>query len=202
MAAVPSDLTFPRSYQAEILHRLPMLIEEPRQFVFPTQVEEAEHGALIVRVRPQTGQQWIGIFAKGFDSERAITGLLATPHSDWLCAVSGGYAYLVDANHAEQRHFVKSRPVVEIQMAGDARVLIFADFQTISGCTSEGGLLQTAPLSWEGLKITAINGDELQGLGWDARQDRDIPFTIDLHTGRHAGGAAPKLAQHHSHFTG
>ena len=193
---------FPSSYQAELLDRLPTLIEEPRQFVFPAQIEEVERGALIVRVRPQTVQQWVGIFARGFDSERAITGLFSTPHADWLCAVSGGYAYLVDANQPEQWHFVKARPVVEIRTAIDAGALIFADFQSVSGFTSEARLWQTAPLSWEGLKITAINDLELQGLGWDAFRDRDIPFTVHLHTGEHRGGAAPKVAQHHSHLVG
>jgi hypothetical protein len=202
MAPVPPEFTFPRFYQAEILDRLPMLIEEPRQLVFPKRVEEVERGALIVRVRPQTRKQWVGIFARGFDSERAITGLFSTPHADWLCAVSGGYAYLVNANQPEQWHFVKSRPVVEIRAAGHAAVLILADFQTISGFTSEARLWQTAPLSWEGLKISVFSGHELQGLGWDALQDRDIPFTVNLHTGEHAGGAAPKVTQHHSHLAG
>lgn len=194
------QLSFPCSYQLESLDRIPMLIEEPRQFVFPQQVEEVEGGALIVRVRPHNGQTWIGTFAKGFDSEAAITGLFSTPHRDWLCAVSGGYAYLVNTEHPEQWHFVKSRPVLETRAVSEA--FIFADFQTISGFTADATLWQSAPLSWEGLKITAINHHELQGLGWDAIQDREIPFSVDLRTGEHTGGAAPKVAQHHRHVAG
>jgi hypothetical protein len=195
MAVIEPELTFPRTYQTELLDRLPMRIEEPRQFVFPKQAEEVERGALIVRVQPNGGARWIGTFARGFDSEKAITGLFSTPHPDWLCVVCGGYAYVVNTKHPEQWHFVKSRPVLEIRSAIVAGILIFADFQTISGFTSDAALWQTPPLSWEGLKITAINHTELQGLGWDAIQDREVRFTINLHTGHHVGGAAPKMVQ-------
>src|SRR5262249_11337437 len=159
--------------------------------VFPKQVEEVERGALIVRVRPQSGRTWIGTFAKGFDSETAISGLFSAPHPDWLCAVSGGYAYLVNSHNPAKWHFLRSQPVLEIRAVIQAKVLLFADFQTICGFTANETLWQSAPLSWEGLKITAINHHELQGLGWDAIQDREIPFSVDLRTGEHTGGAAP-----------
>jgi hypothetical protein len=200
--AIHLQLTFPCNYQVEPLDRLPMLIEDPQQFVFPKDVEEVERGALIVRVRRQNEQRWIGTFAKGFDSETATTGLFSTPHPDWLCAVSGGYAYVVNAQHPEQWHFVKSRPVLETRAISEANALTFADFQTLSGFTADATLWQSAPLSWEGLKITAIKGNELQGFGWDAIQDRDVPFTVDLRTGQHTGGTAPKVAQYHRHMAG
>jgi len=195
MVAVQPQFTFPYTYQIELLDRLPMLIEEPRQFFFPREVEEVERGALIVRVRPNGGVRWIGTFARGFDSEKAITGLFTTPHPDWLCVVCGGYGYVVNTKHPEQWHLVKARPILEIRTAESAGCLIFADFQTVSGFTSEGILWQSAPLSWEGLKITVIKDDELQGLGWDAMQDRETPFTVNLQTGEHKGGAAAKVVQ-------
>ena len=196
------QLTFPCNYQIEPLDRVPMLIAEPRQFVFPKEVEEIERGAVIVRVRPQNGQRWIGTFARGFDSETAITGLFSTPHPDWLCAVSGGYAYLVNADRPEEWHFVKSRPVLETRAVSEANVLLFADFQTLSGFTADAILWHSAALSWEGLKITTINGHELQGLGWDAIRDCEVPFRVDLRTGGHTGGAAPKVAQYRRHVAG
>src|SRR5436305_395953 len=107
MAKIQVEITFPCTYQFQILERLPMLIEEPRQFLFPEDVEEAERGALIVRICPENSQAWVGIFAKGFDA--GLTGVFSTPNPEWLCAVSGGYAYLVNAQ-PEQWHFVKSRP--------------------------------------------------------------------------------------------
>jgi hypothetical protein len=31
----------------------------------------------------------------------------------------------------------------------------------------------------------------LLGRGWDALADKEVPFTVDLKTGKHIGGARP-----------
>jgi hypothetical protein len=50
-------------------------------------------------------------------------------------------------------------------------------------------LWETARLTWEGLTLTDIRDNQLHGLGWDMRTDRELPFAVDLATGQHTGGA-------------
>ncbi|HEX5285020.1 MAG TPA: hypothetical protein VFW30_12940, partial [Bryocella sp.] len=52
-----------------------------------------------------------------------------------------------------------------------------------------GLLWETKRLTWEGLTLHGIRDHHLHGLGWDMRTDRELPFTIDLATGHHTGGA-------------
>ena len=40
----------------------------------------------------------------------------------------------------------------------------------------------------EGINILDVANDEIHGLGWDLLTDRDVPFTVDLRTGKHTGG--------------
>jgi hypothetical protein len=47
---------------------------------------------------------------------------------------------------------------------------------------------QTERQSWEGLRITGIDGDTLRGFGWNLMTDKEVEFTVDLLTGRHQGG--------------
>lgn len=44
------------------------------------------------------------------------------------------------------------------------------------------------------LTIAAVDGDKLLGHGWDALADKEVPFEVDLQTGKHKGGANPSAA--------
>jgi hypothetical protein len=56
---------------------------------------------------------------------------------------------------------------------------------------SSGIAWTTERLTWEGLTIVDIKGDKLLGRGWDALADKEVPFEVDLRTGKHTGGAKP-----------
>jgi len=70
-------------------------------------------------------------------------------------------------------------------------LLLFAGFTSITAVGSEGIAWTTERLTWEGLTITEIDGDKLLGHGWDAPADKEVPFEVDLNTGKHTGGARP-----------
>src|ERR1700749_3147754 len=88
------DLVFPHSWTAEVLTMRP-LIAPARQFVYPKQAEEVERGALELLVKRADADAFLATCALGFADSSAPTGLWSCPHPDWLCAVSGGYAYLI-----------------------------------------------------------------------------------------------------------
>jgi hypothetical protein len=70
-------------------------------------------------------------------------------------------------------------------------LLLFAGFTSITALGSSGIAWTTGRLTWEGLTISSIDGDKLLGHGWDAPADKEVPFEVDLKTGKHTGGARP-----------
>jgi len=111
------DGTFPHNWTAEILPQRPMILPS-RHYVYPGAVEEVERGALEVLVQPKgDSQPFLATFALGFRDPATPTGIWSMPDPDWLCAVSGGYAYLVNVADPERFTFLRYRPVLSIHKA-------------------------------------------------------------------------------------
>jgi hypothetical protein len=182
MSSTPIDLSLPHSWSAEILPRRPLILPN-RQFVYPKQAEDMERGALEVMVRPTETEPFLATFALGFSDPTAPTGLWSCPDPDWLCAVAGGYAYVVNTSQPNQFEQIEYRPVLLVRALPSHGLLIFAGHHSLLAWGADGNSWQTERLSSEGIEITHINGDRLEGIGWDLIADRDVPFTIDLRTG-------------------
>lgn len=190
---------FPHYWTAEILPRRPMILPT-RHYVYPAAVEEVEKGALEVLIQPgvlvQTGaaqessQPFLATCALGFRDPAAPTGLWSMPNPEWLCAVSGGYAYLIDTAHPEIFTHLRYRPVLHIESYlpshGDSArgLLLFVSHHTILAWGHDGEAWESERLSWEGVTVERIDGSSLHGRGWDLMTDRETPFTLDLTNGR------------------
>lgn len=187
------DLTFAHEWTAEILRARPLILPK-RQFVYPKYAEEVERGALEVMVRPAGGgspessDAFLGTFALGFADPAAPTGVWSCPDPKWICAVSGGYAYLVNTQRPEEFAQIEYHPVLEVRVLPEWGLLLFAGHYSLLAWGVSGKAWQTARLSWEGVQITGIEGRWLRGMGWDMRTDRDVPFKVDLETGEQASG--------------
>jgi hypothetical protein len=182
-----SDSTFPHTWQAEVLAARP-LISPARHFVYPAQVEEVERGALELIIRPQGAQPFLATCALGFAGSAVPTGVWTCPDPASLCAVAGGYAYVIDTRDPTQWEQISYRPVTAVTPVADHDLLIFSSFQSILAWGRTGKVWQTGRLSWDGLRITAIRGETLVGLGWDMKTDVEREFEINLKTGEHRGG--------------
>jgi hypothetical protein len=181
------DLTFPHNWTADILPARPLILPK-RQYVYPRRAEEVERGAMEILVRPVQGDPFLATCALGFADPAAPTGIWSCPHPDWLCAVSGGYAYLIDTTHPERFEQVEYRPVLEVRPVQihtiqEHDLLLFVGHHSLLAWGTSGKAWQTQRLSAEGVTITGIEGDRLLGTGWDLLTDTDIPFAIDLRTG-------------------
>ena len=185
-------MPFPQTWTADILAHPPM-IAPARQFTYPHPIAGEEdalaRGALLLQVKPQTGGTFLATCALGFTSPSMPTGIFACPNPDELCAVAGGYAYLVNTLHPERCTQVPLKPVVEVHTLEANRLLLFVGFHSLVAWGTDGLAWQTGKLSWEGLRLAEITNTEVQGFGWDLMTDREIPFTVDLRTGHHTGGA-------------
>ncbi len=212
----PADevLAFPHDWRAEILTQ-PPLIAPARQFTYPRQVAGEEdalaRGALLVMVHPagapqsggsptrnsptkssnQTGP-FLATCALGFRDPAMPTGLFPCPNPRELCAVAGGYAYVIDTESPERSTQIPLKPVVQVLVLKAYGLLAFAGFHAIVAWGADGLAWQTARLSWEGLRIAGLgvglDGDTLLGFGWNMQTDQEVEFSIDLKTGAHTGG--------------
>lgn len=184
------DLTFPHEWTAEILSVRPLILPR-RQYVYPRYAEEVERGALEVMVQPRaagsaaSSEAFLGTFALGFSDPAAPMGVWSCPDPQWLCAVSGGYAYVVNTQQPAEFTQVEYRPVLEVRALREQGLLLFAGHHALMAWGESGKAWQTARLSWEGMQITRVEGQWLHGVGWDMPTDRDVPFKVDLETGAH-----------------
>jgi hypothetical protein len=185
------DSTFPHAWEAEVLARRPLILPG-RQFVYPAQVEEVERGALEVLIRPPHEARVEGPFlatcALGFADPGVPTGVWACPDPAWICAVAGGYAYLIDTRKPTRWEQVVYRPVTGIWALAEQHLLVFASFHSLLAWGRDGRAWQTGRLSWDGVRMTAVRGETLVGLGWEMSTDRELEFEVNLKTGEHRGG--------------
>jgi hypothetical protein len=178
-----ADFSFPHAWQAEILSGRPLILPQ-RRYIYPHDAEEIERGALEVLVRPASDAPFLATLALGFADPVAPTGVWSCPNADELCAVAGGYAYIVSTAAPEEFTQIEFRPVLHVESVVAHNLLLFAGSYALLAWGHSGLAWKSERLSSEGLRITGIRGDELHGLGWDLMADREIPFTIDVRTGK------------------
>jgi hypothetical protein len=186
------DDSFAHAWSVEILNK-PPLISPARQYVYPQQVEEVERGALELLLRPKPGVASVQMtFALGFAEPSLPHGVWTCPNPRQLCAVAGGYCYIVEAEQPHQWLQIPYRPVISVYPSVVQNLLLFTSFHQIWALGPYGQAWETARLSWEGLRLAEISADKLHGFGWDLATDREIAFTVNLADGTHSGGAGPK----------
>lgn len=182
MAVPQVDCSFARRWQAEVLAARPLILP-PRHFVYPAEAEEVERGALEVMVRPADGEPFLATCALGFRDPAAPTGIWTAPNPDELCAVSGGYAYVIDASSPERFTMIEYRPVLQVLPVPTENLLLFVGHHAILAWGAQGEAWRTAKLSDEGVTVTGIEGGVLRGLGWKMLTDKETPFALDVRTG-------------------
>lgn len=182
---------FEREWTAEVLGGAP-LIAPARRYVYPQRVPGEEdalgRGALEVMVQAAVGGTFLATCVRGFADASMPTGVYGCPAAWEMCAVAGGYAYVIDTRAPERFTQVAMRPVVEVRSLVERALLLFVGFQSIVAWGREGLAWESARLSWEGVKIASVEGDLLRGTGWDLMADREVEFELDLATGVHRGG--------------
>jgi hypothetical protein len=178
------DLSFPHAWKAEVLPTRPMILP-PRHYIYPREAEEVERGALEVLVRPDDAKDpFLATCALGFRDPVVPTGLWSAPNPKEICAVSGGYAYLIDTTAPERFTMIPYRPVLAVRTIKETALLLFVGHHSILAWGPDGQAWESGKLSDEGVTITAIQDGTLHGMGWELITDKETPFTLDVHTGR------------------
>lgn len=186
-----SPVSFLHNWTADLL-KTPPMIAPARQYTYPQQIAGEEdalaRGASLLMVRPATGGSFLATCALGFTDPSMPTGVFPCPNPDELCAVAGGYAYIIETLQPERSTHIPLKPVVEVLPVPSHNLLVFVGFHTLLAWGADGVAWQTQRLSWEGIRITGIESNTLHGIGWNMLTDQEVPFTVDLYTGQHQGG--------------
>jgi hypothetical protein len=182
---------FAQDWSAEVL-KTPPLIAPARQFIYPQQIPGEEdalaRGALQLMVRPASGGTFLATCALGFTNPAMPTGVFACPNPREMCAVAGGYAYVIDTTQPEHCTHIALKPIVEVRSLIENELLLFVGFQSMVAWGRTGLAWESGRLSWEGVRITSVDSAVLHGTGWNLLTDREVPFSLDLLTGQHEGG--------------
>jgi hypothetical protein len=195
---IQNDLSFPHTWHAEALAARPLILPR-RRFVYPREAEEVELGALEVLVKPshgnaqpdaqpnpQAAEPFLATCALGFRDPSAPTGIWSTPNAEEICAVAGGYAYLIDTGAPERFTMIKYRPVLCVLPIAAHGLLLFVGHHSILAWGGDGEAWESEKLSDEGVEIAGVEEAILRGSGWSMQTDKDTPFALDLRTGRRA----------------
>jgi hypothetical protein len=180
------DLGFPHRWRAEILAARPAILPA-RRFVYPRDAEEVERGALEVLIRPETADHpdaFLATCALGFRDPAVPSGIWSCPSPEEICAVAGGYAYLIDTAAPERFTMLPFRPVLKVLPVANENLLLFGGHHAILAWGRNGLAWQSQKLSDEGITITAVEDGVLRGMGWHLMTDKETAFALDLRTGQ------------------
>jgi len=161
----------------------PMILPA-RRYVYPRAVAGEEdalaRGAMKLRVRPRAGGEFWAVCARGFADAAAPTGVFACPNADEMCAVAGGYAYVVNTMRPEECRQVELRPVMAVRAAVEDGLLLFAGTQRLVAWGAEGERWMTARISDEGVRIAGVENGVARVVVWRLRTDREEEIRVSL----------------------
>lgn len=181
-----TDFSFGRNYRCEILDEIPSAEIAQRHF-FPGDMAGGQDG-LLVRVTPEGGEPWLGMFAFGKVGRSGISRVLSLPDPEKLCVVSRGAGYVVTARDPRSWEAVRAVPIIDVRTAPSAGVVVFANFTEMVAYGAGGVRWRTKRLAWDGLKVIEVTERSIIGEYWDIRAEAMQRFEVDLDTGAQQGG--------------
>jgi hypothetical protein len=128
-------------------------------------------------------QPFLATCALGFRDPAVPTGMWAAPNPREICAVSGGYAYIIDTTDPERFTMIGYRPVLEVLALAREGLLLFVGHHSVLAWGADGLAWETGKLSDEGVTITRIENGVLHGTGWEMLTDAEKAFAVDLGNG-------------------
>jgi hypothetical protein len=180
------DTTFSHSYECELLIETPT-IGLPHYY-YPGASLRGGRDGVLVEVRPEHNQPWLGTFAFGEIIRNGFTGIFTTPDPQRFCVVSHGQGYFVKALTPTEWEQIRVVPIIDVRCVRAQGIIVFANFTELIAYNQTGVKWRTKRLTWDDLKITEVTDTYLRGEFWDMRTEKTESFTVDLATGTHEGG--------------
>lgn len=178
----PVDSSFLASYIVESDVELP---GDGREVLyFPNGSTKGGRGGVAIRVVPDGGKEWYGIFEYGRLSSNGVTGVWTMPRVDQVCVVSRGDGFIVNVSRPQDFSAITARPVLHILTATAVGLLIVADDTGVQAIGKNGLAWESGRVSSDGITDLKLKDGLVVGLGWDSPNQRERPFSVDLTSGR------------------
>lgn len=155
----------------------------PAATPFPSDWGRLGREGMVVQFTDASGNPWTANFLCGAGKLRQVT---QHPDLELILVVSGGDAWSVDPERRTAERFARDVEAFWVLPNG-----LLADRQGLAFLfTGPRGIVwHTRRLSWDGFDDVRVGEHELTALAWSAVDDRWIPCSVDLQTGRSEGGA-------------
>ena len=178
-------LDFPHHYAVHLLDDA-----HPEQVVrIPNSPEPVD--SMHVKIEPKHAHPWVGAFARGFENSELVSGVYGWPDPDSLAVVAAGYGYAGRADDPKSWVRLQPMPITDVRTLPEHKMIVFVDFTHIFAYGPDKTLWRSERLSWDGISITQVATNHIFGIAWDAMQDKEVEFVIDVRNGQHTGGAKP-----------
>ena len=181
------DTAFPHLYECTQLDEMPG-IASPAHYYYPGATTKGGNDGILVRVRPERGELWLGTFAFGKIAPKGVSGIFTTPDPKKFCVVAGGEGYFVSANAPLAWEAVQATPILDIRPIPAQTIIVFAEFTRLVAYGASGLMWKTKRVSWDNLKITEVTDAFIRGEFFDVRSKATASFVVDVATGGHEGG--------------
>ena len=192
-------LEYWNDYDLEVLPSLP---DRGADYVFSQERKPPKQNELVLevpchpsdwlnlRVRLLDGSTWIGSFEPGVEG---ISGLYATPSESIFCVVVRGQGYWIPVGSPKDYQMIPSFPIKKIIAVPQSEVMVFVDYVRLVAFNENGLIWQTGSISWDGLQVNEVTKDMIKGTGWDAPNNQEVEFFVDVSNGYCKGGASPDM---------
>lgn len=172
-------------FHVEMLRGLPgMSSAEIHQFARPGQSTHSEGTVLAVS---GAAGSWLGNFQSG-RHYKGLSDVFPFRTQPSACVFAGGQGYKVRLDLPKEYVLLEILPVLGARHISEQDWLVLWDFTRLEAHSPEGIVWRTRRLSWDGLAITEVHSDYVKGLGWDAVNETEVEFRVDLSDGKHSGG--------------
>jgi len=177
-----TELLFPCAYELGEPPELPGsgTYDLPVHY-FPAPSPRSERDGFWVRVSPNSGEEWIGVFAEGYGNA-GVSKILSTPDPKHVCVISRGGAYIVNALSPTEWESLPFLPITYACSIQELGFLLFGTFWALIAWNDDGVLWQSR-LAVDGLTVTSVGPDRIEGYGYDPAQGANDHFLIDSRTG-------------------
>lgn len=143
---------------------------------------------LVVRVAPEVGPEWVGMFPAG--GLGGVDGVFAGPAPVQMCAVVNGLAYLVRVDEPEAGAVITHDQVGQVVPVVGAELLLLVRFIDIVAVGPEGVAWRSARLAVDDLRVVRADADGVHCTA-DVLGDSAASIVVDPATGRVRAG--PRL---------
>lgn len=179
------DMPFIHKYEIQLLNEI---MSGYPVYYYPIGSNAGIKDGLIVKIIPEEGDIWIGIFSFGNISRNGFSGIFSMPNSNKLCVVSNGVGYIVNVNDPNEWEEIKSVPVRDVRLIQEHNIIVFADYISIIAFNAAGFKWKTKQLAWDNFKILNVTENFITGEYYDMRSESQEIFEVELSSGISKGG--------------